>query len=103
MERPALQRPWPFLRALAEMGLMEKLALQRPWPCHRALAEMGLSCPVPRFPEPAKDRAHGISHLRGCSGTRPSVSPSLVPPRGAWLLPGALCTRVPLQLLSTPQ
>ena len=88
MERPALQRPWPFLRALAEMGLMEKLALQRPWPCLRALAEMGLLCPVPRFPEPAKDRAHGISHLRGCSGTRPSASPSSRPPSRGLAAPG---------------
>lgn len=65
-------------------GRMEKPALQRPWPFLRALAEMGWSCLLPGFPKPAKDRPRGISHLCGCSGTRPSVSPPSRPPRGAW-------------------
>lgn len=66
-------------------GRMEKPVLQRPWPCLRALAEMGLSCLVGRFPEPTKDRAHRVSHLHGCSGTRPSSHPPsrrLAAPRG---------------------
>lgn len=106
MEQPALQRPWPFLRALAEMGLMEKPALQRPWPCLRALAEMGLSCLVPRFPEPAKDRAHGISYLHGCSGTRPSVSLSSRPPSRGLAAPGGsghpCAPPIPLHSTVTP-
>ena len=69
-------------------GRMEKPALQRPWPCLRALAEMGLSCLVGRFPEPTEDRAHSISHLHGCSGTRPSVSPSSHPPSRGLAAPG---------------
>ena len=85
-------------------GRREKPALQRPWPFLRALAKMGWSCLLPGFPKPAKDRPRGISHLCGCSSTRPSVSPPSRPRSGGLAAPGGsvhpCAPRTPLHSLS---